>query len=100
MIPDLTPAIERASRDELPALLGALVVAEAKVRLRLAEVPAPAPTPTSRLLDVEQAAAMAGCSPRWLRAATRGHRCRRDLSRKAPRWDEELLRRWLAERRG
>jgi hypothetical protein len=87
-------------RDELPAVLGRLVELEARVRLRLAE-PAGVATPAaaaSAVLDVDQAAAIASASKRWLLKHTRGAPFRCDLSRKQPRFDEAGLRRWLAER--
>lgn len=88
--------VATVGRDELPALLGRLTELEARCRLRLAEpaaVPVPAP---ARLLDANEAAAIAGTSRRWLLAATRGLKFRRDLSRKAPRFLEAGLRAWLA----
>ena len=68
------------------------------VRLRLAE-PAQAATPASRLLDADEAVAIAGTSRRWLLAATRGRSFRCDLSRKKPRFDEAGLREWLVRRK-
>jgi hypothetical protein len=85
-------------REELPALLGRLVEAEARVRLRLAEAPL-APATTSRRLGPEEAALIANVSKRWLLQHTKGLRFRRDLSRKRPGFDETGLRTWLAERR-
>ena len=90
--------VEALETTDLPGVLGRLAELEARVRLRLAR-PALTTTLPSRLLDAAEAAAIAGCSERWLRAATRALSCRRDLSRKQPRWDENGLRRWLAERR-
>ena len=87
------------AREELPALLGCIVEAEARVRLRLAEVPAVGPATPSRLVDAGEAAAIAGTSKRWLLAETRGLQLRRDLSRKQPRFDEAGLRIWLSQRR-
>lgn len=93
--------IAAVPREELPSLLGRLVEAEARVRLRLADpaTTAPQDSEAARLLPADEAAAIAGTSPRWLLAATRGMRFRHDLSRKQPRFDEGGLRRWLAERR-
>ena len=86
-------------RDELPALLGRVVQLEAEIRLRLAEAP-PCPAPsTSRIMDADEAAAVAGASRRWVLTATRGMRFRRDLTRKQPRFDEAGLREWLVTRR-
>ncbi len=86
-------------RDELPRLLGDVVTLEALIRLRLAEPSQNTPA-ASRILTVDEAVAIAAArSGRWLLHATRGHRCRRDLSRKQPRFDEGELRAWLASRR-
>ena len=87
-------------REELPAVLGKLVELEARVRLRLAEAPVSAAAPAeSRMLDADEAAGVAGCSPRSLRARTRGMAFRRDWSRKVARFDEAGLRAWLGRRR-
>ena len=88
-------AVERGA---LPRLLGRLVELEARVRLRLAEVPTAPAQPASRLLDAEEAAVIAGATPRWVREHTRGMAFRRDLSRKAARFDENGLRAWLSSR--
>jgi hypothetical protein len=97
---DLTQVdVNTVPREELPLLLGRLVELEARVRLRLAEAAVLAAAPVSRTLDADEAAAIAGTSPRWLRSHTAGMAMRRDLSRKAPRWDEAGLRAWLAGRR-
>jgi len=88
-------------RDELPAVLGRLVEAVARVRLRLVDVearPAIAP-PEARVIDLAEAVGIANTSPRWLLAHTRGLAFRKDLSRKKPRFDERGLRAWLAGRR-
>lgn len=87
-----------APREELPALLGAIVAAEARIRLRLAEVTT-APTTPSRTVTPDEAATIANTSARWLLTKTKGLKFRCDLSRKQPRFDEAGLRRWLAERR-
>ena len=97
-IPDLEQIAREAQRDELPALLGCLVAAEARCRLRLTETAAPS-APPARLLDGDEGATVAGTSKRWLLAKTKGMRFRRDLSRKQPRFDEAGLRAWLAERK-
>jgi hypothetical protein len=86
-------------RCELPRLLGEVVRVEAEIRLRLAEVPTTPGPAASRPLDADQAAVIAGATPRWLREHTRGMAFRRDLSRKAARFDEAGLRKWLAERK-
>ena len=99
-IPDLTPAIEAATREELPALLGAVVAAEARI-LRLSGFLSATPTALapSRPLDDTEAATIAGTSRRWLNAETTGRLFRHDLSRKQKRYDESGLRAWLATRR-
>ena len=85
-------------REDLPALLGGLVEAEARVRLRLAEAPTvPATNTSSR--TTEEAAAIANTTKRWLLSKTRGLTFRCDLSRKQARFDEGGLRGWLARRR-
>jgi hypothetical protein len=91
--------IAAVPRDELPGLLGQVVTLEARIRLRLAEPASPAPTANAEPIDVERAAAIAGTSRRWILAATRGLKLRKDLSRKQPRFDEAGLRAWLASRR-
>ncbi len=97
MLPDVDVA--NIPRDELPALAGRLAELQARIALRLSAL-APAAAAQSRILAVDEAVAVAAApSARWLLHATRGHRCRRDLSRKAARFDEAELRRWLAERR-
>lgn len=98
-LPDLARLVHEAPRDELPALLGRLVELEARVRLRLADVSTVAPTPAATPIDADRAAEIAATSKRWLLAKTRGMAFRRDLSRKAPRFDEAGLRSWLAGRR-
>jgi hypothetical protein len=95
---DLVRLAVETPRAELPALLGRLAQAEATARLRLLEAPPPVSAET-RLLDATAAAAIAGCSERWLRSHTRGLPFRRDLSRKNARFDEAGLRVWLARRR-
>jgi excisionase family DNA binding protein len=87
-------------REDLPALLGRLVELEARVRMRLAESSAPAPCAVaSRLLNPDEAAAIAGVSRRSILTKTRGQMFRRDISRKTVRFDEVGLRRWLTTSR-
>ncbi len=92
------PDVATVPRDELPELLGQLTTLEARVRLRLAE-PVAAQAAPSQLIDADKAALIADTTRRTILAKTRGHRCRRDLSRKLPRFDEAELRAWLASRR-
>jgi len=96
MLPDVD--VDAVPRAALPALLGRLTELVARVRLRLAD-PVAAPAVASRRLTAGEGAALVGCSARWLLHATRGHRCRRDLSRKRPGFDEHELRVWLAQKR-
>jgi len=56
------------------------------------------PEPAGRLLNPQEAAAVAGVTVRWLLRHTRGLRFRRDLSRKQPRFEEQGFRRWLQAR--
>ncbi len=86
-------------RDELPPLLGRVVQLEAQIRLRLMQPEPKISSPEARILTADEAVIIAAApSKRWLLAATRGHRCRRDLSRKAARFDEQELRAWLVGR--
>lgn len=91
-------ALDSVAREDLPRLLGQVVELEARIRLRLSQPEVAAPT-ASRLLTADEAAALAGVSRRWLLTNTRGLKFRRDLSRKAARFDEAGLRAWLANRR-
>ena len=89
--------VAEAPREELPELLGAVVAAEARIRLRLAELPA-AVSSSTKVLTVDEAAAIADTSKRWLLAHTAGLAFRCDLSRKQPRFREDGPRAWLARR--
>ena len=91
--------VDAVPREELPALLGKLTEAKARIWLRLAEVSPPAVPTTSRIVDADEAAAISVTGKRWLLTATRGLKFRCDLSRKQPRFDEAGLRAWLATRR-
>jgi hypothetical protein len=94
--------VDQLQRDELPGALGKLEELVARLRLRLAAElagPAPAPPAPSDLVSEDRAAAIAGVSRRWLAKHTAGLRFRRDLSRKAHKYDEAGLRAWLAKRR-
>jgi hypothetical protein len=91
--------LDTLTRDELPSLLGQIVELEARVRLRLAEPGEGKTSSAPRTIDPTEAATIAGTSPRWLLAHTKGMKFRCDLSRKQPRFDEAGLRAWLAGRR-
>jgi hypothetical protein len=95
---DLPRAAAQLPADQLPRLVGRLVEAEVIARLRLMQQPSASPPPPARLIDAAEAAAIAGSSVRWILSATRGHRCRCDLSRKRPRFDDAAFRDWLAQR--
>lgn len=95
-LPDLLGVVLAADRSELPGLVGQLAAAQAAALARLTtpEAPAQAEEPV-RLLDVDEAARLANTSRRWLLRHTRGLRFRRDLSRKAVRFEEAGLLRWI-----
>lgn len=93
----LVRAVSQAPAEELPALVGALAQAQAVALARLTRPPAPvgeAPGPV-RLLGLDEAERLTGMTRRWLLRHTRGLRFRRDLSRKAVRFEEAGLLRWL-----
>jgi hypothetical protein len=96
---ELRRLTQETARGDLPALLGQVVEAEASIRLRLAEAPAATPAAASRSLSVDEAAAVAGVSRRWILANTRGMKFRNQLSRKVVKFDEAGLRAWVAGRR-
>lgn len=100
---DLAADLDRVARetplDSLPELVGVLASAEARARLRLAQASTGPAPPAASILDAEAAATIAGSTPRWLNAKTRGLTFRCDLSRKRPRYSEDGLRAWLARRR-
>ena len=96
----LLRAVAEAPSVELPALMGALAQAQALALARLTVPPAPvgeAPGPV-RLLGLDEAERLTGMTRRWLLRHTRGLRFRRDLSRKAVRFEEAGLLRWLKGR--
>ena len=93
--------VDDVSRDDLPGLIGALAELSARAIARLHEPVAVTDTPkASRLIDADQAAAIAGTTRRWILTATKGRRFRQDLSRKQPRFAESGLRTWLGGRHG
>jgi hypothetical protein len=89
-----------------PGLVVALSARLAALGASLAAVSRPtdghgakaAPEGTGRLLNAQEAAAVAGVTVRWLLRHTRGLRFRRDLSRKQARFEEQGFRRWLQAR--
>lgn len=90
--------VSKIDRDLLPAVLGAIVELEARIRMRLSE-----PIvirETMGIIDDERAAEIVGMSRRWVRDKTQGMKFRRDLSRKAVRFDEAGFRAWLMRRSG
>lgn len=93
-------AVAEAPRAELPALVGALAQAQAVALARLTTPDAPASdaqAPT-RLLALDEAERLTGMTRRWLLRHTRGLRFRHSLSRKAVRFEEAGLLRWIRGR--
>jgi hypothetical protein len=89
----------KVPREDLPVLAGRLAELSARVTLRLLETNAtPTPEPP-RILLPEEAAAMASVAPRWLLITTKGMPFRCDLSKKFPRFREDLFRQWLERRK-
>jgi predicted DNA-binding transcriptional regulator AlpA len=90
-------AVADARHEELPALVGALAQAHAAAFARLVQPVALAPEAASpvRLVGLEEAERLTGMTRRWLLRHTKGLRFRRDLSRKAVRFEEAGLLRWL-----
>ncbi len=100
-------APERASEvppESVPGLLLQLASLQAVLLARLA-VPsngsghAPVPPQDDRLLTAEEAAPILGMTPRWLYRHARHLPFARRLSRKALRFSESGLRRYMAARR-
>jgi hypothetical protein len=89
----------------VPAALGALAELQGLLTLRLVSgregqgATAKPPTEPDRLLTPEEAAEIMGVSPRWLRRRAKALPFARRLSRKALRFSETGLRRYLAARR-
>ena len=96
----LVRAVSEAPPAELPGLVGLCAQALALGLARLAAPAAPAGEPPEavRYVGLEEAARLTGQSRRWLLRHTRGLRFRRDLSRKAVRFEEGGLLRWLRGR--
>jgi len=96
---EITFDVSAMPREELLKLIGTLAELSARCQLRLNECSSVAVAPPSRILNGDEAAAIAATSKRWVLSATRGLRFRKDLSRKQPRFEEQGLRDWLASRR-
>jgi hypothetical protein len=102
----LDRVISEAAREDRPGLVVALSARLAALGAAMVAWPGPidghggkaAPEPAGRLLTAQEAAVLAGVTVRWLRRHTRGLRFRRDLSRKAARFEEHGFRRWLQAR--
>jgi predicted DNA-binding transcriptional regulator AlpA len=90
--------------DTIPAILGDIEAFRIRLLARLITSQTPTtPTdetaqPTDRLLDPAQAAALMGVKIRWLYQHHRTLPFARKLSRRALRFDEAGLHRWLAHR--
>jgi len=80
------------------ALLAQLITHS--VAATLAAEPAEKSQATGRLLKPAEAAALLNVTPRWLYQHRRSLPFARKLSRRALRFSEEGLRRWLAHRHG
>ena len=102
ILAELDRLIGEAQAEERPALvvelaarvasLGAGLTATTRIVLPQRE------HEEKRLLTAQEAAALAGVTPRWLLRHTRGLRFRHDLSRKQARFEEGSFRRWLLVR--
>jgi predicted DNA-binding transcriptional regulator AlpA len=91
------------SPSQVPAILGQLAELQAIFLARLVNRngshPAPGPAEPDRLLTADEAAPIIGMTPRWLYRHARQLPFARRLSRKALRFSEVGLRRYLASRR-
>ena len=91
------------SPSQVPAVLGQLAELQAIFLARLVAPngshAAPAPSEPDRLLTAEEAAPILGMTPRWLYRHSRKLPFARRLSRKALRFSETGLRRYMAARR-
>lgn len=86
-------------REALLQLLAARGAAVESGNGKLASAePKPAPAP-DRLLDAEEAAALLGMAPRWLYRHADSLPFTRRLGRKALRFSEQGLHRWVERRR-
>lgn len=106
MVDELARIVARAVREapveELPTVAGILASGHAALQLRILDhvrVLLPAAPPPSKIISIDDAAAIAGTTARWVASHTRGASFRCDLSRKQPRVDETGFRRWLATRK-
>jgi len=104
--PEQIPAL---SPDVIPRILGELEVLRAGLLVRLITHPATATPPggantksqpLDRLLSPTEAAALLKVTTRWLYRHHRSLPFTKRLSRRALRFSEEGLRRWLAHRHG
>jgi len=104
---DLLARPERAAelpREAIPPLLCQLSALQSALMVRLLALPArgnakpEAPSEEDRLLTPEEAGKMLSTTPRWLYRHHRRLPFTRRLSRKALRFSEAGLRRWLAAR--
>lgn len=107
LLPDAWRALSASEVPEeaIPEALGVLGRLQGELLARLvarsnADPPPAAPAENGRLLTVQEAASLLGVTPDWLyRHADRLPFTKR-LSRKALRFSEGGLRRWIAARRG
>jgi hypothetical protein len=109
IIEALPLAAQEASSQELPALLGRIVEAEAMLRLRMVSATANAPNTapatnaesaeqrSPRYLNVDEALARLGgkLCRKTLYRRTKGRSFRVNLSRKAVRFEERGFMRWI-----
>jgi hypothetical protein len=80
------------------AQLGAVLAIPAQASDQRRAESAPEGSRGGKLLTAQEAASIAGVSPRWLRRHTKGLRFRQDLSRKLARFEGAGFRRWLQAR--
>ena len=106
LLGSILTAPERAAMvpvEQIPGLLGHLASLEATLKLRLFTASQTNGPPEShdgdRLLTPEEASRILGASVRWLYRHSKQLPFARRLSRKALRFSEAGLRRWLAAKR-
>ncbi len=103
-VPDVRAAL-RVLAETAPLGSGVTVTVPRETLLDLLHVhapcllPAAAPTP-DRLLKVEEAAQLAGVSPRWLYRHARGQPFAHKLGGRTLRISESGLRRWIERQKG